>query len=71
MADRQAWEDCVRTGDSWIHLRLCLVCGYPGCCDSSKNRHAKRHSGETDHPLVGSIEAGEAWRYCYADEVIL
>lgn len=37
-------EDCLKTGDSWVHLRLCLVCGHVGCCDSSKNRHATRHA---------------------------
>ena len=64
-------EDCLRTGDSWVHLRLCLVCGHVGCCDSSKNRHATRHAHATEHPLVGSIEPGEAWRYCYVDEVMM
>ena len=28
-------EDCLRTGDSWVHLRLCLICGHVGCCDQS------------------------------------
>ena len=22
-------------GDTWVHLRECLVCGHVGCCDSS------------------------------------
>ena len=29
-------EECVKTGDTWVHLRLCLICGHVGCCDSSK-----------------------------------
>jgi len=33
-------EECLRKGDRWIHLRLCLSCGHVGCCDSSKNRRA-------------------------------
>src|SRR5690349_5741837 len=28
-------EECVRMGDTWVHLRLCLECGHVGCCDSS------------------------------------
>jgi len=28
-------EDCLRTGDSWVHLRECLICGHVGCCDQS------------------------------------
>jgi hypothetical protein len=27
--------ECVRIGDSRVHLRLCLTCGHVGCCDSS------------------------------------
>ena len=28
-------EDCLRTGDTWVHLRACLICGHVGCCDQS------------------------------------
>ncbi len=31
-------EECLKMGDTWVHLRLCLECGHVGCCDSSKNR---------------------------------
>lgn len=62
-------EDCVKTGDSWVHLRLCLECGHVGCCDSSKNKHATRHFQHSRHPLVRSIEPGETWVWCYLDEV--
>ena len=63
-------EDCHKTGDTWVHLRLCLTCGHIGCCDSSKNKHATKHFHETKHPLVRSIEPGEAWVWCYIDEVM-
>lgn len=66
--DRRVCEDCVKTGDSWVHLRLCLECGHVGCCDSSKNRHATKHFHAVKHPLVRSIEPGEDWVWCYADE---
>ena len=36
-------EECLKTGDPWIHLRLCRACGHVGCCDSSKNKHATKH----------------------------
>lgn len=36
-------EECLKTGDSWVHLRLCLTCGHVGYCDSSPNRHATKH----------------------------
>ncbi|WP_126583428.1 UBP-type zinc finger domain-containing protein [Tengunoibacter tsumagoiensis] len=63
-------EECLRTGDSWVHLRLCLECGHVGCCDSSKNKHATKHFHATNHPVIQSIEPGEDWRWCYIDEVI-
>ncbi len=63
--------ECVRLGDSWVHLRLCLTCGHVGCCDSSPNRHATAHFRSTGHPLVQSHEPGEDWIWCYVDEVTL
>ena len=64
-------EDCLKTGDEWVHLRLCLSCGHVGCCDSSKNRHSTKHSHATRHPLVRSIEPGESWVWCYADQGVV
>jgi monovalent cation:H+ antiporter-2, CPA2 family len=64
-------EDCLRIGDDWVHLRLCMTCGHVGCCDSSKNKHATGHHRATTHPIVKSLEAGEDWGWCYVDEVEL
>ena len=64
-------EECLRTGDRWLHLRLCLTCGHVGCCDSSPGRHATKHFHATEHPLIQSHEPGESWRWCYVDEVML
>lgn len=61
-------EECLRRGDTWVHLRLCLACGHVGCCDSSKNRHATKHFWASQHPIVRSLEPGEDWRWCYVDE---
>ncbi len=62
-------EDCLRTGDRWVHLRLCEQCGHVGCCDSSPNRHATAHFRASGHPVVRSFEPGEEWFYCYADDL--
>ena len=62
-------EECLKTGDAWVHLRLCLSCGHVGCCDQSKNKHATKHFRGTGHPLIKSIEPGEDWIWCYVDEV--
>jgi uncharacterized UBP type Zn finger protein len=67
--DKHVCEDCIKTGDNWVHLRLCLTCGHVGCCDSSKNKHATKHFRSSGHPLVRSIEPGESWVWCYADRL--
>ena len=61
-------EDCLKIGDSWVNLRICLTCGHVGCCDNSKNKHATRHFHEVHHPMIASFEPGEEWVYCYVDE---
>ena len=63
--------DCVSLGDDWPSLRMCLVCGYVGCCDTSKNKHMKAHVAETGHPIVRSIDRGEAWIWCYEDNAFI
>ncbi|HVL23004.1 MAG TPA: UBP-type zinc finger domain-containing protein [Thermomicrobiales bacterium] len=60
-------EECLASGDAWVHLRLCLTCGHVGCCDSSKNKHASKHAHATGHPIVQSLQPGEDWRWCYID----
>ena len=64
-------EDCLKTGDRWVHLRLCETCGHVGCCDSSPNRHATKHFQATGHPVIKSFEPGEEWGYCYADDLFV
>lgn len=61
-------EECMKTGDSWVHLRTCQECGTTLCCDSSPNQHATKHARSTLHPVVASAEPGERWLYCYPDE---
>ena len=64
-------EDCLRTGDPWCHLRICLACGYVGCCDSSPGRHATAHGLSSGHPIIRSIQPGENWVWCFVDEVAM
>ena len=68
--NKHVCEECVKTGDTWVHLRLCMECGNVGCCDSSKNKHATKHFHHSTHPIMRSIEPGEAWMWCYVDEMI-
>ncbi len=62
-------EECLREGLQWVHLRLCMDCGHVGCCSSSPGEHAESHWQRTQHPVMRSFEPGEAWRWCFADEV--
>lgn len=64
-------KECVEIGSGWVHLRLCLICGHVGCCDSSPNKHASQHARVSGDPVVRSIEPEEAWGYCYVDEVFV
>ncbi|MGB9133339.1 MAG: ubiquitin carboxyl-terminal hydrolase 14 [Methanosarcina sp.] len=64
-------EECLKMGDSWVHLRICLTCGHVGCCDSSKNKHATKHFEKTGHPVIQSFQPGEDWKYCYIDQEYL
>ncbi len=62
-------EECLATGDGWVHLRLCLSCGHVGCCNDSKNKHASKHARAARHPVIRSFEPGERWRYCFVDDI--
>jgi Na+/H+ antiporter len=63
-------EECLRDGTTWVSLRLCLTCGHVGCCDSSVHKHATAHFASSAHPVMRSIEPGEAWRWCFVDEIV-
>ena len=65
-----ACKECLEEGTRWVHLRMCLSCGHVGCCDSSERRHAERHFHETKHPVMRSVEPGEAWRWCYEHRLL-
>lgn len=64
-------EECLQTGDQWFHLRICVVCGHVGCCDTSKNKHATKHHHQTQHPIIQSFQPGEDWMYCYPDDAVI
>ncbi len=61
-------EECLKTGDDWVQVRMCLTCGHVGCCDSSKGQHATHHFNSTGHAVMRSAEPGQDWRWCYVDQ---
>ena len=64
-------EECLKTGQRWIHLRICRVCGHVGCCDQSPGRHATGHFRATSHPVMEAYYEPEGWGWCYVDEVMI
>ena len=67
---RPVCEECIKTGDEWVHLRTCQTCGITLCCESSPNTHMTKHFHRTHHPVVISAEHGERWLWCYEDEMM-
>jgi hypothetical protein len=63
------YEDCLRIGGEWVHLRLCMECGHVGCCDNSPKRHATTHFRDATHPIIQSYEPDKDWWYCYLDDL--
>lgn len=63
-------EECIKTNDRWVHLRVCQTCGKIHCCDNSPNRHATKHYHATQHPVITSAEPGERWIWCFPDEQV-
>jgi CPA2 family monovalent cation:H+ antiporter-2 len=65
-------ETCLDHGKrAWVHLRICMTCGYVGCCDSSPGKHASKHHKTSGHPIMRSMEPGEDWAWCYLDKSYL
>jgi 3-deoxy-D-manno-octulosonate 8-phosphate phosphatase KdsC-like HAD superfamily phosphatase len=62
-------EECIKTGDEWVHLRVCQTCGVTLCCDDSPNTHMTKHHRHTHHPVITSAEPGEQWLFCYKDRI--
>ena len=64
-------EECMKTGDRWVHLRTCQSCGVTLCCDSSPNKHASAHAKSHNHQVIISAEPGETWAYCYEHDALM
>ncbi len=53
-------EQCGLTDN----LRICLSCGYVGCCES-RGAHDTEHFRGTGHPFIKPHNAGADWLWCY------
>ena len=57
-------EECEKEGTEWVALRMCLVCGHVGCCDSSVGLHATKHFNNSGHPVMVALP-NKQWKWCY------
>jgi len=53
-------EACGLTRD----LRICLSCGYVGCCESH-GAHDTQHFRRTGHPFIRPHRNEYDWLWCY------
>lgn len=60
--------ECLSIGSTWVNLRMCLICGKTGCCDSSPMKHASQHHKDTGHSHARSIQPGEDWIWNFETE---
>ena len=57
-------KECEKEGTDWVALRMCMICGHVGCCDSSVGLHATKHYQNTDHKVMIALP-NKSWRWCY------
>lgn len=60
---------CAVCGET-DHLRLCLTCGFVGCCESLAG-HDHEHFEETGHPFITPLRQDYDFLWCYACEAYL
>ena len=66
--DPDACAECLRDrGPHWVPCGCACAAATSRCCDSSPAGTPRRTSTSTTHPVMRSIELGEAWRWCYVD----
>lgn len=63
--------ECLKSGQRWVHLRICRQCGHIGCCDQSVGRHATAHFHQSGHPVIEGYDPPEGWGWCYVDEIFI
>lgn len=60
-------QECEKEHLPIVALRMCLTCGYVGCCDSSVGKHATKHYKLTGHPVIKAVPEN-TWKWCYIHE---
>ncbi len=64
-------EECLETGQRWVHLRLCRECGHVGCWTSRSASIQLKHFHATGHPIIEGYDPPEGWGWCFIDEAFI
>ena len=56
--DTHVCEDCIKMGERWVHLRMCLVCGHKDQQSDDSNEKI-RDGPEIRYLSKGDIDYGE------------
>jgi len=67
--DTHVCEECIKLGDTWVHLRLCLECGTWAVAIHPRTSMPPSIFTVPSTRWSRSIEPGEAWIWCYVDEL--
>ena len=57
-------EGCEKEKTPWVALRMCLICGHVGCCDSSVGLHATKMAGQISEKNILIVGAGPIGLAC-------
>ena len=61
-------EECLKTGDRWVHLRMCQPAARSAAATPRRTGTPAAHAAEDGHPIFRSVEPGEEWSWCAIDE---
>lgn len=64
IAEPQA-SACQGGCGSTFNLRMCVTCGFVGCCESQQ-AHNREHFRQTGHPIIKSYPVGAgSFTWCW------
>lgn len=65
-------HSCDGGDGSRFGLRVCLTCGYVGCCESDPGQHALKHSKASGHQVIASYPFDkDSFIWCYQHDAYL
>ena len=69
--DRRRLQDCLRSGDGWLHLRICPSAGTSAAATTRPTSTRRRTTKRPATRIIRLLEPHEVWSWCYEDEVLM